>query len=68
MVHEPHNGDHEHVFQEIYQSDVVGIAEEITHATITVELFERGLAIHMSREESLELARAFTALTRYLDD
>ena len=40
----------------------------MTHATITIELFDRGLAIHMSRDESLEFARAFTALTRYLDD
>ena len=41
-----------------------GSPKMMTHATITIELFDRGLAIHMS----LEFARAFTAFTRYLDD
>ncbi len=63
-----HNGDHEHVFQEVFLSDAVGITEEKTHGSITLELFERGFVIHMDRDESLELARAFTALARYLED
>lgn len=64
------NGDHqhEHVFQEVYLSDAVAISEETTHGTVTLELFERGLIMHMEKEESLELARAFTALARYLED
>lgn len=64
------NGDHqhEHVFQEVYLSDSVAISEETTHGTVTLELFERGLVMHMEKEEGLELARAFTALARYLED
>ena len=59
---------HEHVFQEIYQSETVGLSEEMVHQTIGLELFDRGLVIHMERDEALELARAFTALSRYLDE
>ncbi len=64
------NGDHQHepVFQEVYLSNAVAISEETTHGTITLELFERGLVMHMEKEEGLELARAFTALARYLED
>ncbi len=64
------NGDHqhEHMFQEVFLSDAVAISEETTHGTITLELFERGLVMHMEKEEGLELARAFTALARYLED
>ena len=64
------NGDHqhEHVFQEVYLSDSVAISEETTHGTVTLELFERGLVMHMEKGEGLELARAFTALARYLED
>ena len=68
MANEPSNGDHENVFQEVYLSDSVGVSEETTHGTVTVELFDRGLIIHMDRDEGMELARAFTALARYLDD
>lgn len=68
MVNEPNNGNHEHVFQEVYLSDSVGISEETTHGTVTLELFDRGLILHMDRDEGMELARAFTALARYLDD
>ena len=68
MANEPNNGDHEHVFQEVYLSASVGVSEETTHGTVTVELFERGLIIHMDRDEGMELARAFTALARYIDD
>ncbi len=64
MADEPH----EHVFQEIYQSDTVAISEETTHQTITVELFDRGVVIHMERDEALELAQAFTAASRYLEE
>lgn len=59
---------HEHIFREIYQSDTVAISEETTHQTITVELFDRGVAIHMERDEALELARAFTAVSRYVEE
>ena len=64
------NGDHqhEHVFQEVYLSDAVAISEETTHGTVTLELFDRGLVMHMDKDEGLELARAFTALARYLED
>lgn len=64
------NGDHrhEHVFREVYLSDAVAISEETTHGTVTLELLERGLVMHMEKEEGLELARAFTALVRYLED
>ena len=68
MANEPSNGAHEHVFQEVYLSDSVGVSEETTHGTVTVELFDRGLIIHMGRDEGMELARAFTALARYLAD
>ena len=64
MADEPH----EPVFQEIYQSDTVAISEETTHQTITVELFDRGVVIHMERDEAIELARALTAASRYLDE
>ncbi len=64
MAEEPH----EHVFQEVFQSETVGISEETTHQTITVEMYDRGLAMHMEREEALELARAFAALSRYLEE
>ena len=62
------NGDHqhEHVFQEVYLSDAVAISEETTHGTVTLELFDR--VMHMDKDEGLELARAFTALARYLED
>ncbi len=60
--------EHEHVFQEVYQSDSVGITEEATHQTIALEMFDRGLVLHMDRDEGLELARAFTALSRYLEE
>ncbi len=56
------------MFQEVFLSDAVAISEETTHGTITLELFERGLVMHMEKEEGLELARAFTALARYLED
>jgi hypothetical protein len=59
---------HEHIFREIYQSDMVAISEETTHQTITVELFDRGVVIHMERDEALELARAFTAVSRYIEE
>ncbi len=59
---------HEHIFQEIFQSDSVGLSQETTHQTITLELFDRGLAIHMERGEALEIAQAFTALSRYLEE
>ena len=60
--------EHEHLFQEVYQNDSVGITEETTHQTITLELFDRGVVLHMDRDEGLELARAFTALSRYLEE
>ena len=59
---------HEHVFKEIYQSDTIAISEETTHQTITLELFDRGVVIHMGREEGLELVQAFTAVNRYLEE
>ena len=64
------NGDHqhEHVFQEVYLSDAVAISEETTHGTVTLELFDRGIVMHMDKDDGLELARAFTALARYLED
>jgi hypothetical protein len=46
----------------------VAISEETTHGTVTLELFDRGLVMHMDKDEGLELARAFTALARYLED
>ncbi len=64
MADEPH----EHIFQEIYQSDTVAISEETTHQTIPVELFDRGVVIHMERDEALELAQALTAASRYLEE
>ena len=59
---------HEHIFQEIFQSDTVGLSQEMTHQTITLEMFDRGIVLHMEQGEALELAQAFTALSRYLED
>ena len=60
--------EHEHVYQEIYQSDLIGISEETTHHTVTLEMFDRGIVIHLERDEALELARAFMALSRYFEE
>jgi len=60
--------EHEHVFQEIYQSELVGLSEETTHKTVSLQMYDRGIEIHFERDEALELARAFTALSRYLQE
>ena len=59
---------HAHSYVEVCRSENILVVEEVAHQLLTLHLYDRGLALDLTREEARELASVLADVDKYMEE